>query len=436
MRKTFLIGWREYRATVVTKAFLIGLALMPILFGGGAVLQAVLQDRVDVDDKRIVVIDHTGKLLGPLATAAEIRNESSSKSAKGDAPGQARYLIEAAPEGPLSDEVRLALSDRVRSGELYAFIELPEGLLDVPGEGPLPQPTFYSLSHLVSQPRSWLEQLLNQLIREHRFQQTNLDAALVERIMAPVSFEEREPYERSATGKMEEAKEQNQGEAILVPLVVMMLMAMAIFGTSQGLLQCVLEEKQLRIAEVLLGSANAGHLMSGKLLGNIGASVTMVLTYLAGGVALAAYYDKLDLMSPQIIAWFLVFQVLAVMLYGALFLAIGAACSNVAETQNLLLPVSLLAMFPMFVWFLVLQDPLGSFSVGMSLIPTATPMLMVMRMAAAPSLPIWQPILGLVLVLLTTWLFVFVAGRVFRIGILSRGKAPSLKELVQWVATG
>ena len=211
---------------------------------------------------------------------------------------------------------------------------------------------------------------------------------------------------------------------------------MAIFTTSQGLVQSVLEEKQLRIAEVLLGSANAGHLMLGKLLGNIGASVTMVLTYLTGGALLAAYYDKLEFFSPQILTWFFIFQVLAVMLYGALFLAVGAACSNVAETQSLLLPVILLAMFPMFVWFLVLQEPLGTFSLGISLIPTATPMLMVMRMAAAPSLPVWQPMLGLVLVLLTTWLFVFIAGRVFRIGILSRGKAPSVRELVRWVATG
>jgi ABC-2 type transport system permease protein len=435
MLKPLIIAWREYRATVATKAFVIGLALMPIIFGGGAVLQGVLHDRVDTDDKRIVLIDRTGQLFEPIAGAARARNQLAAGS-EGRSAVQPRYLIEAGPEGPLTDQQRLDLSDQVKRGELYAFVELPEGLLDLPGEQPAPQPTFYSLSRLVSEPRQWLEQQLNERIRQHRYQQADLDPLLVNRILTPVSFDAREPFERSASGDVQEAKEQSGEQALFVPLGVMMLMAMAVFVTSQGLVQSVLEEKQLRIAEVLLGSANAGQIMAGKLLGNIGASVTMVLTYLAGALAVAAYYDKLELIPLQIIGWFLVFQVLAVMLYGALFLAVGAACSNVAETQSLLLPVILLAMFPMFVWFLVLQEPLGSFSLGMSLIPTATPMLMVMRMAAAPSLPLWQPLVGLLLVLLTTWLFVLVAGRVFRIGILSRGKAPSARELVRWVVSG
>lgn len=437
MRKVLTIGWREYRATVATKAFLIGLALMPILFGGGAVLQGVLQDRVDVDDKRIVIVDRTGELFEPLAAAAKQRDEAAKAAAEnGSAPPQPTYLLQELPPQEFTDEKRLELSDDVRSGKIYAFVELPDDLLELPDDGEFVQPKFYSLSRLVSEPRSWLEQQVSQAVREHRFAVSQLDQAVVQRVMSPVPFDSLEPFERSATGEIKEAKQQNREEAFFVPLAVMMLMAMAIFTTSQGLVQSVLEEKQLRISEVLLGSANAGHLMLGKLLGNIGASVTMVLTYLTGGALLAAYYDKLDLFSPQILVWFFVFQVLAVMLYGALFLAVGAACSNVAETQSLLLPVILLAMFPMFVWFLVLQEPLGTFSLGISLIPTATPMLMVMRMAAAPSLPLWQPILGLVLVLLTTWLFVFIAGRVFRIGILSRGKAPSVRELVRWVATG
>jgi ABC-2 type transport system permease protein len=437
MRKVLTIGWREYRATVATKAFVIGLALMPILFGGGAVLQALLQDRVDVDDKRIVVVDHTGELFAPLVAAAEGRDEAAGAAAEaGAAPRQPKFLLEQLPAGQFNDEKRLELSDKVKSGELYAFVELPQGLLELPEGGGLARPKFYSLNRVVSEPREWLQQQVSAVVREHRFAQSQLDPAIVQQVMSPVDFDTLEPFDRSATGEIQEAKEQNRGEAFLVPLAVMMLMTMAIFTTSQGLVQSVLEEKQLRIAEVLLGSANAGHLMLGKLLGNIGASVTMVLTYLVGGALLAAYYDKLEYFSPQILTWFFIFQVLAVMLYGALFLAVGAACSNVAETQSLLLPVILLAMFPMFVWFIVLQEPLGTFSLGISLIPTATPMLMVMRMAAAPSMPIWQPILGLVLVLLTTCFFVFVAGRVFRIGILSRGKAPSVRELVRWVATG
>ena len=89
------------------------------------------------------------------------------------------------------------------------------------------------------------------------------------------------------------------------------------------------------------------------------------------------------------------FLVLAVMLYGSLYMAVGAACSELKDAQSLMMPVMLLSMLPMFVWTAVIQNPSSPIAVGMSLFPPATPFLMMMRLALKPSPPAWQVGLGI-----------------------------------------
>jgi ABC-2 type transport system permease protein len=88
------------------------------------------------------------------------------------------------------------------------------------------------------------------------------------------------------------------------------------------------------------------------------------------------------------------------------------------------------------VGFHVVREPASPFSVVVSLIPPATPMLMVLRAAALPAIPLWQPLLGIVLVLATTLLCVFAAGRIFRVGILMQGKGAKVTDLVRWALRG
>ena len=106
--------------------------------------------------------------------------------------------------------------------------------------------------------------------------------------------------------------------------------------------------------------------------------------------------------SADVVVWLLVFQSLAVLMYGALFIAVGAAVSDMREAQSMMMPVMIFAMMPMFVWFQVVREPASTLSVGMSLFPPATPMLMLLRLSATQEVPIWQPVVGVVMVLLCT----------------------------------
>ena len=144
----------------------------------------------------------------------------------------------------------------------------------------------------------------------------------------------------------------------------------------------------------------------------------------------------MSLVPLEIVPWFLLYQVLAVLLFGSLFMALGACVNDRKEAQSLQFPLMLLIVFPMFVWFTVVQQPTGSFATWISLVPPGTAMLMVLRLVAAPNLPVWQPVLGAALLLAATGLCVFAAGRVFRIGILAQGRLPKLKQLARWVLTG
>ena len=163
-------------------------------------------------------------------------------------------------------------------------------------------------------------------------------------------------------------------------------MFMLILIGSTPLMQGVVEEKMQRIAEVLLGSVRPFELMVGKLLGLVGVSVTLAAVYLSGAYWAAQHYGYAELISVDVMAWFLVYLVLGVLMYGSLFVTVGAACADLRETQAMLWPVMLLAMLPMFVWINVVREPTSTFSTVASFIPNATPMLMLARVAVPPGI--------------------------------------------------
>ncbi len=138
----------------------------------------------------------------------------------------------------------------------------------------------------------------------------------------------------------------------------------------------------------------------------------------------------------QMLPWFVVFQVLGVMLFASVFMAIGASVNQLKEAQSMLWPVWIMMMLPFFIWFRIIQEPNSPIAVALSFFPPSTPTMMVLRMATGAAVPLWQPLLGIVLTLLTTLACVYIAARIFRIGLLWQGKTPKLRELLRWAFSG
>jgi ABC-2 type transport system permease protein len=430
MRKIFVIARREYLSMVTSKGFVFGVALVPILMVGGGFIPRLLEKSVDLDDKRIVVIDPAGAVFEPLQAAVKVRNETVTVEAGSGRQTSSRYVLERGPLDGAGDELHLALSDRIRRRDIYAFVEIPD-----PAAAGAGLPAFYSESAALSDVRQWLERTLNEIVRQQRFQAAGVAPDVVQQASAPVPLEGRGLFARDASGQIRAAEPINQMAAIFLPSGIMMLMFMVVYIAFLPMLEVVLEEKQNRIAEVLLGSASSMQLMTGKLLGNVAGSLTTISFYLAGGLTIAWYNGVVDRVPWHVVPWFIAFQILAVLMYSAMVMALSAAASNLQEAQGYLFIVLIPLMLPMFAWINVVREPNGSFATWFSFVIPATPMLMVLRMAAA-TIPVWQPALGIVLVLLLTLMALFVSSRVFRIGMLAQGKAPRFPELVRWIVAG
>lgn len=435
MFKAFVVARREYLAMVGSKAFLFSLAIMPIFMLGGAVVPQLMRNRVDTREKQIAVLDQSGALLEAIQEATQTRNKVATLDPTTGKQIAPEYRIESVPSESVTDELRLNLSDRVRRGELYGFVEIPANVLESPTDGKPTTVSFYAENTTLSDEKRWFEGMFSELVQSRRLRSAGIDPAVVAQSRA-IAVEGRGLFQRDATGGVKKAKENRELLSIFLPMGIMMFMFMIIMMSAQPMLESVLEEKTNRIAEVLLGSATPLEIMTGKLFGNVAGSLTVATVYLTGGYFLAQYNDVLDVVPFHILPWFIVYQILAVVMYSSMFMSIGAAVNQLKEAQSLLLPVWVLIVIPMFVWLNIVREPTGSFATWFSLIPPFIPMLMCLRMAATSSIPVWQPILGLVLMVGTTALCVFAASRVFRIGMLTQGRAPKLNELLRWAISG
>jgi ABC-2 type transport system permease protein len=286
---------------------------------------------------------------------------------------------------------------------------------------------------------TWLTGVINDEVQEHRkdLVAPQVSHDQLKQIIQPVAAVTKGLTNRNpVTGEIEDGKDEDMVAAFLVPFGVMMLMLMMVFIGATPLMQGVVEEKMQRIAEVLLGSVQPFQLMMGKLMGLTAVSLTLAAIYLGATYGAAAYFKFTALITPELVIWFMLYLILAMMMYGSLFIAVGAACTDLRETQNLLWPIMLLALFPTFLFAPIRTEPNSPFAVWASLFPFGTPMLMVARMAVQQEIPVWQPAVGAVLVLVTTLGCVYAAGRIFRVGILLQGKGARFGEMMHWVARG
>ncbi len=447
MNKILTIAVREYRAMVGTKAFMISIVMMPILMSAGILAMELFKDVGQTKERKLAIIDHSGHFLTTIQEAAVALNRSiDSADADGAAdsgpeiPGtvKEKYVIETVEPNTVDNKLRLELSDRIRAQELYAFVEIPPNVLsfDDPANNSI---KFFAEDSSISLARRWIRDIVANVSKELRLIDSGLrpeDLETFQKFNQPVVVVGQGLMKQSTDGTIRASEERDIMLTLFLPMGIMMFMFMVIFMAAQPMLESVLEEKSQRIAEVLLGSANPSQLMMGKLLGTVAGSLTIFLIYLIGVYAIASYRDWTDNIPLELVPWFLVFQVTGVLFYAAIFMSVGASVSQLKEAQSLLLPVWMLLMAPMFVWYMIVRDPQGPLAMTLSFFPPTAPTTMVLRLATGQSVPFWQPALALVVTLLATAFIVVLAGRIFRVGILWQGKTPKFSEIMKWAVLG
>ncbi len=442
LRKIWTIASTEFSSAVRAKSFLIGVMILPLLMGGSMSLQVVVARKVDTRPRRVAVIDGPGTLAPALQRAAETFNAASvDANGKAVQPRITLEIVNTSSGEGASPERKLELSDRIRRGELDAFVVIPPRAVDMPASKAAHPPVldFHSDNPNDDLLLKWLSATASGEVRSRRLQAQGIDQAIADRIDQPLAVDnlglfERDSAAAAGTLAIKPATRIDAIRTMVVPAVLMFAMFMVVLTTAPQLVNSVLEEKMSKISEVLLGSLTPFELMMGKLLGNTGVGIVLATLYLGCGYAVATYYGYADFISPSLMAALVVYLLVAILLYGSLYMSVGAACNDLKDAQSLMMPVMMVSMFPAFVWLAVLKSPSSPLAVALTLFPPATPFLMLMRLALRPAPPAWHVGLSIVLATATAFFCVWAAAKIFRTGLLMQGKAPSFRELARWVA--
>lgn len=222
--------------------------------------------------------------------------------------------------------------------------------------------------------------------------------------------------------------------SFLLPMAMTIFFIMALLGGAQYLMQAVLDEKENRTIEVVITSVTPTQLMAGKILGlGLVGFVQMLVWLVAAAVGMSILSERIPFLrnvviTPDFITLALVLFVLQYLLLGSFMAAIGTMVNDAKQGQNYAAPFTLLAMAPFLFFVVILFDPNGTLAVLLSLFPFTAPMTLMLRYGMT-SVPLWQIGLALVLLVLSVIGAMWLAGRIFRIGMLRFDKGVKWGEL-------
>jgi ABC-2 type transport system permease protein len=438
MNQVLCVARREYLATVRTKGFILGLLVAPLLMFGALLVLVLVQDQRDTRDRRVAVLDHTGRIGLVIVEAAARRNAEAVHDARSGKKVAPAYLFELSEwDGDGLEEQRLALSERVRRGELHAFLEIGSEVLQPRGDSEQSRISYHSLGAALDELRGWVANPINQELRRWRLAEAGVNEAQVPHLFHWATVEPMSLVKADAvTGEVQAAERRDEAQAIVGPVGLAFVMYMMVLMAALPMLTAVMEEKTQRIAEVLLGAARPFSLMSGKLLSALAVALTGSLVYVSLGVGSGLYLAAIEWIPWRLLPWFVLFMVPAILMFAALSAALGSACNDPKDAQNLTFPVILPVLLPLFFLAPVLREPQSTIAVALSLFPPFTPTLLLVRLGLPNGAPLWQGVVGWVGLMVSAGLAIWVAGRLFRVALLIQGHSPRFRDLVRWSIRG
>ncbi|MEM9071422.1 MAG: ABC transporter permease [Myxococcota bacterium] len=279
-----------------------------------------------------------------------------------------------------------------------------------------------------------VEPTLSRLLRD-RMLRGRVDETRLQRVLSPLELE------RSvATDEGLVPAEDRVVELLMragVPFLLGVLLLTALLSSSGYLVQTVALDKESKVVEVLLSSANPDELLTGKLLGLGAAGLLQFLIWAAmvvgGGLAIATLVASMDIPIPwEALAASPIFFVMGYLFIGSLMLATGSLGSSVPESQKLTLGWALLAVLPLLTMIVLLEEPHGPIGRLLTWIPFSAPLTVVVRMSIEPEgIAFWEILGAFGVLLASTWLSIRFGARLFRVGLLLSGTRPRFREILK-----
>ncbi len=436
MGKIGIIIQREFNERVRKKSFILTTILTPLLFIGIMVVPALLMKLKTSGPKEIAVADASGII------AEQLSNE-----------GQLRFL----PKDASLEELK-AQKNNGELENLFGILVIGKEVMENPRDVQL-----YTYESSTLDIENAISQQIEKIIEEQKLKQYDIDS--LPQIMAAVKTDV-----ALTAFRIDENGNDKESSSILsmgLAYVFGFLIYMFVFIYGAMVMQGVVEEKSSKVLEIMVSSVRPYELMMGKIIGIATVAITqfliwMVVMFIGGSLAMQAFAGDLaasastmpgavppglEEVNPETIAaiksitdigflvnilgGFLVYFIGGYLLYAAMFAAIGSAVDNVADTQQLQLPVTIPMILALIIMLNVMRDPHSSMAVWFSMIPLTSPIIMVARLPYG--VPIWQLVLSITLLYASFIFMVWVAGKIYRVGIFMYGKKPTFGELLKWI---
>jgi ABC-2 type transport system permease protein len=445
MTKFLAVVRREYLKRVRTKSFIIATLLGPILMIAFMVLP-VLIALIGADEPvRLGIVDQSGRMYERVRDSFSHGPEANDTAKRGSAP----FDISKSPQERARDagiaignfkieqvsainrqleEIKQELNARVLKDELDGYLVIPADILTNR------KAEYYgrNVSDLFT--RAQLAEKLSRSVNEQRLADEGVAANLLLEMSKQVNL--------NTIKVSEKGEEQNSDAAFFFVLGIGFFIFIMVLMYGGTILSAVVEEKETRIAEMLFSSVRAFPLMLGKLVGVSLVALTqfaiwglIIGIFLLFGVSLLAA-QGMNIPLPQVgasvIVYFFLFFMLGYFIYATIYALIGSIVTNQEESQQfVLIPVfPLLTAF--YLVFPVLRSPDSDMAFWASMFPFTSPVVMLVRIVTqAP--PFWQIALSLVIGFASVVMLIWIAARIYRIGMLMYGKRATIPEIMRWV---
>ncbi len=432
MSNIWIVTSREYITRVKKKSFILMTLLTPLLIAAfyGIIIWVSINQSSSVENQNIVVNDYS-------------------------------KIFEDRIENP--SDISFQFDQGITSNELIENDSI-NGIVTVPKSFNIDKPLelkYESTSSLSVNNKSRIERAFKEVIRQIKLERVGLQQNTIDSLNSKVILSQYKVDEEGNT------KKSDIGVITVLGMALAFMIYMFIFLYGVQVMKGVIEEKTNRIVELIVSTVKPFQLMMGKVLGIalVGLtqlSIWLILSSLLSGIIgvivginlsdfsninpselppemsnmnadiMQAISAFINLPLGKIFAVFLFFFMAGYLFYGALFAAIGSAVDNETDTQQFMLPITLPLVFSFAISFsIVVGDPNGTLATWMSIIPISSPVVMMVRMPFDP--PGWQILLSMATMILSIVGVIWLAGKIYRTGILMYGKKPSYKELAKWL---
>ncbi len=436
MHKVWAVVRREFIARVQSRAFVISTVLGPLLMGA-LFAMPILLDRRQTTPKHVVVLDAAAGSFGEQV-AARLAGDMRD-TVTHTAP---RYRVDHVAAGARVNEVRdslVALTGLRKAGPSGV-----DGIMLIT-DSTLESGRMHYYGSNVGSPNDMdaLRSTVRPLVMAARLERAGVDPKVVDAAQGNVSLKTERVSQGVLTG-------QSGSASFLLAYVMSFMLYLALLLYGMQVMTSVVEEKSTRIVEVLVSSLSPFELLLGKVIGvasvalvqlGIWAGTAMLLTtyraQVAGafGASPATVADlPIPVVSPMMLVVFLGFFVLGFFFYSAMYAAVGSMCNTHQEAQQSQTPVTLFIAAGLMLMFSLLSEPNGPTARALSLVPFFAPFVTPVRYSLSP-MPWTELLLSVAAMLAGLVVVVWIAARIYRVGILSYGKKPKLSEVVRWVRT-